>query len=107
MSTIALAYRIVLLSVRRKRCQEVPSVICDPALRHHPLPVRHVCIVSECENACDWELGREEALRPRLGGTIDGPGLFAVTRQAMDEHDTRSVSGRGKLKAKGGGRTRQ
>lgn len=67
-------------------------MVSDPALRHHALPVRHVCIISECEDARSRKLGREEGLGPWLGRVGGGPGLLAVARQAVDKDDTGSVS---------------
>lgn len=64
-------------------------MVGNPILRHHAPPVRHVCIVSEGEDACGRELGREEGLGPRLGRVAGGPCLLAVASQAVDKDDAR------------------
>ena len=86
--TAARTYCIVLLSIRRERRQKMPSVVGNPILRHHTPPVRHICIVPECKDACGREFGREEGFRPRLGRGASGPGLFAVASQAVNKDDT-------------------
>jgi hypothetical protein len=62
-------------------------MVCNPTLRHHASPVRHVCIVSECEDARGRGLGRKEGLGQRLGRVLGGPGLLAVLSQAMNKDD--------------------
>ena len=62
-------------------------MVRNPTLRHHILPVRHVCIVSECEDARARKLGWEEGLGPRLGRVPGRPGLLAIAGQAVDEDD--------------------
>jgi hypothetical protein len=71
-------YRVILLSICRKRRQKIPRVVGNPSLRHHAPPVRHVCIVSERKDARCRELGWEEGLGPRLGCIGGGPSLLAV-----------------------------
>ncbi len=88
----ARTYRIVFLSIRRKRRQKIPRVVGNPTLRHHAPPVGHVCIVSESKDARGREFGREKGLRPRLGRAASGPGLLAVAGQAVDEDDAARAS---------------
>ena len=63
-------------------------MIRDPTLRNHAFPVSHTRIVSEGEDSCRREPGREEGLGPWLGFVVGGPGLLAVARQAVDEDNT-------------------
>lgn len=67
-------------------------MVGNPILRHHALPVRHVCIVSEREDTRGRELGREEGLGPWLRRVAGSPCLLAVASQAVDKDDARLQS---------------
>jgi hypothetical protein len=62
-------------------------VVSNSTLRYYAVPVGHICIVSEHEYACGWELGWEEGLGPWFGRVLGGPRLLAIAGPAVHKDD--------------------
>jgi hypothetical protein len=78
---------IIIFSVRCHGGEQVHSVISDSVLRDHVPQIRHVGIVSKCENSRIRDLGGQKSLWPWSSGTLGFPCPFTIAGKTVNKYN--------------------
>lgn len=71
-------HRVIILSIRRKRCKQVLGMISNCVLGDHPPPVCNIRIISERQYSNVGNILRKQRSRPGIGASCCSPCLFSI-----------------------------